>query len=135
MAFSLKDNFKKIQWVPTFLLHLMRAFSAGLIWCLVMMFTGARGTVSPFSILLTFPIIYFTFVPMILVISKIMSIFIDVLGEGFYAMVSFFFALLIIVGDPLLFVLNKLKPGILPVEKFNIVNFSMMLFILDPIKV
>src|ERR1700730_6849101 len=124
MAFSLKNNFKKIQWGPTFLLHLMRAFSAGLIWCLVMMLTGARGTVPPLSLLLTFPIIYFTFVPMILVISKIMSIFIDVLGEGFYAMVSFFFALLIIVGDPLLFVVNRLKPGILPAAKFNIVNFS-----------
>jgi hypothetical protein len=100
-----------------------------------MMFAGARGTASPLSILLTFPIIYFTFVPMILVISKIMSIFIDVLGEAFYAMVSFFFALLIIVGDPLLFALNRWKPGILPAEKFNIVNFSMILFILDPMKV
>jgi hypothetical protein len=137
MGFSIRENFKAIRWGPTLLLHLMRAFSAGLVWCLVMLFVGGGGpnTPSPFSMFVMFPILYFTFVPMILIICKIMSAFIAVLGEAFYAMVSFFLALGIIVGDPLLLALNKFKPGILPLRKFNFVNFSMILFVLDPAKV
>lgn len=137
MGFSIKENFKAIQWRPTLLLHLMRAFSAGLVWCLVMLIVGGGGpnTPSPFSMLVMFPIIYFTFVPIILIICKIMSVFIPVLGQAFYGFVSFFLALGIIVGDPLLFALNRFKPGILPVQKFNFVNFTMILFVLDPAKV
>lgn len=131
------QNFRNIQWGPTLLLHLMRTVSAGLVWCLVMLFVGSGGpnTPSPYSMLVMFPIIYFTFIPIILLICKMMSAFIAVLGGAFYAMVSFFFALGIIVGDPILFALNKFKPGILPVQKFNLFNFSMILFVLDPAKV
>ena len=136
MSFSIKENFKAIQWGPTLGLHLMRAFSAGLVWTIVLLASGSKGPDGQSAIftgLVIIPACIFGLPPFLMMGFKFMSFFVGGL-EWMFGLYSLVAALGVTVGDPILFLLNKVKVGILPVEKFNFFNFSVMLFVLDPNK-
>jgi hypothetical protein len=40
--------------------------------------------------------------------------------------------ILVMLGDPFVFVLHKAKPGWVPVQKYNFLNFVPIVFVLDP---
>jgi hypothetical protein len=135
MAFSIKDNFKDIAWGPTILLHLMRSVCAAVVWTIVAFACGAKA--EALQILIMVPVGYLLGVPMIFGMLKIVAGIFSIAGLGEfanlgYAFVSIIGALGIMVGDPILFALNKIKPGLLPVEKFWFINFCMILFVMKP---
>jgi hypothetical protein len=87
-----------------------------------------------FMALLVVPASYFITFPLAVVVGKVFVAIVGDLGQLAVNLLMFLFSFGILVGDPVLFVLNKIKPGLLPVQKFNIVNFSTILFVLDPSK-
>ena len=132
-AFS-KINFKAVQWGPTLLLHLLRSFSAGLIWAFVLLVAngGSSGGPSWWTMPFVLPFAYFVALPFYFLVAKIATAVAgDALALG-VAMVTLIFALGIVVGDPLVYILHKTKPEFVPTEKFNFVNFVIVLFVLDP---
>jgi hypothetical protein len=133
MAFSIKDNFKDIAWGQTILLHLMRSVCAAVVWTIVAFACGAKA--EAFQILIMVPAGYLLGVPIIFGMLKIVAGIFSIVGLGEFAnlgygLFSLIGALGIMVGDPLLFALNKIKPGLLPVEKFGFLNFCMILFVM-----
>ena len=124
--FSFKRDFKLIKWKETLWVNFLRSAFAGPIW---MIFAAVVGEM-PFSqalVYLLFPVLYLVGVlPIGLGASFLSSIGVPFVGWFALAM-----ALLIIAGDPFVFVLHKIKPEIVPVKKFNIINFTIILFVLD----
>jgi hypothetical protein len=132
-AFS-KINFKAVQWGPTLLLHLLRSFSAGLIWAFVLLVANGGSSSGPswWTMPFVLPFAYFVALPFYFLVAKVATAVAgDAIAFG-VAMVALIFALGIVVGDPLVYILHKTKPAFVPTEKFNFVNFSIVLFVEAP---
>jgi len=138
-AFSFADDIKKVQWGRTICLNMMRALAAGIVWGIVLLVTGngSGGADAPqwFMLPIMLPLGYLFIVPMFLIIGKIMTAILGQLGEIGVGMMTLLMGLGLAVGDPLVYLLYKLKPALVPTEKFNILNFALILFVLDPNKV
>lgn len=135
MAFSIRENFRDIAWGPTLLLQLMRSVSAGIVWTAILLAAGNGG--EAFQAIFMVPLYYLLGVPFILLIFKAVSPIFSAVGLGWgadlaYGLLTLLLALGIMVGDPLLFALKHIKPGILPVEKFKFFNFCMIFFVMKP---
>jgi hypothetical protein len=122
---------------PTLALHLLRAFSAGLVWAIVMLFANGGSPGGPTWWMMPFvlPFAYLFAVPIYFLAVKFFTAFAgDGLGQLCVAVVTIPFAVGIAVGDPLVYILHKTKPSFVPTEKFNLINFVLILFVLDPAK-
>jgi hypothetical protein len=134
-AFSLRTDFKKVQWVRTLWLNLLRAFAAGLVVTIIVLISGGNtGPSGPplFAMPFLAPLMYLLVLPAYLVAAKIMTN----LGGGVGVLiVSVILGLVLAAGDPLVFALHKLQPTLVPTEKFHFMNFTLCLWVLDPQKV
>ncbi len=125
--FSFKRDFNQIKWKETLWLNFLRALFAGPIWTIVMLSTG-----EPFSVAgtyLMFPLLYFVGALPIGLIGS----FLSGLGVPFAGWFTILCSLLVVVGDPFVFVIHKVKPNLVPVEKFSIFNFKLIIFVLDTV--
>ena len=132
-AFS-KINFKAVQWGPTLLLHLLRSFAAGVVWAFILLVANSGSSSGPswWAMPFVLPFAYFVALPFYFLVAKIATAVAgDAIALG-VAIVTLIFALGIVVGDPLVYILHKNKPEFVPIEKFNFVNFVIVLFVLDP---
>ncbi len=124
--FSFKRDYRRIKWQATLWVNVLRAAFAGPIWVIFMAFAGDM----PFPqvlVYLLFPALYLVgFLPLGLGASFLSSVGVPVVGW-----LSFAVALMIMVGDPFVFVLHKAKPEFVPVKTFNVINFTLILFVLD----
>jgi hypothetical protein len=77
--------------------------------------------------MLLFPVAYFTFLLPVGLIAGWLS------GRGvpFIGLFCFFVALCVVVGDPIVFLLHKFKPGVVPVDSPRFFNFKIINFIID----
>jgi len=137
-AFSFRENLKKIQWGRTLGLNLLRAFAAGVVWGIVMLFASA-GSPDPnappwFAMPFFLPFGYLFFLPCFLIAGKLVTMVGGGIGELAVGLGTIIFGLGIAVGDPLVFALHKLKPALVPTEKFSFINFAIVVFVLDPNK-
>lgn len=123
--FSLKRDFKYIQWGPTLLVNFERAISASLIWVILAFFLNS-GT-NPFTMLLT-PIIYFV----ILLPVGLISIYLTELGVPFAWFITLMALVTIVPGDPLLFIIHKIVPKLVPIKNYGLLNFTLILSVLEP---
>ena len=83
---------------------------------------------------------YLVALPVFLFAIFFLEKFVAALGDGFVFKLALFcitaFPVLVLVaGDPLVFALHKPKPALVPTEKFNFMNFTICLWVLDPQKV
>lgn len=126
---SSQDRPKKVEWSSTLWLNLPRAFCAGIIWSIVGIISGlslSSALLLPFGLLIAY-------IPLILtyaIIEKMPFL----VGGGFLA--QFVLAayqasvsLIVAVGDPFVYGIHYLKPSLLPVKTFSIINFKMCIFI------
>jgi hypothetical protein len=135
MALFSNINFKAVQWKPTLILHALRAFCAGLVWAIVLLFAGgtAGGGPSWWSMPVMFPLAYILAFPFYLLVAKMFLAFMgDGLGQLAVGLVMLIFAVGIAVGDPLVYLLHKKRPDLVPTETFRLVNLVAVLFVLDP---
>lgn len=126
-------DFKTAQWRPTLQLHLIRSSSAGLVWAALFLLTVGNSNDGPtwWAMPFMLPLLYFVGAPVYLVIAKIAAAFGD-MGKAFGGFIVLALAAGIVVGDPLVYVLSKQRPDLVPVERFGIFNLVVVMFVHPP---
>lgn len=126
-------DFKTVQWKPTAQLHLIRSVSAGLVWAVVLLLTVGNANDGPpwWAMPFMLPVLYFVGTPFYLVIAKAAAAFGD-MGKAFAGFIILALAVGIVVGDPLVYLLAKQRPDLVPVERFGFVNFVAVMFVTPP---
>lgn len=121
------NTLKRTDWKLTMLLHLARSVSAGVVWGAVLLFTGATEP-AWWAMPLVLPLMYFSVVPINLLIVKGIARFSD-FGPAFERFSVFIFGLGLVVGDPIVYLLLRRWGRILPIVGFrplNLVLFSLV---------
>jgi hypothetical protein len=138
-AFSFRKDFDKVQWGKTLWLNLLRAFCAGIVWGLVMLIASfsnpPSGDAPPwYALPFIFPLGFLFTLPMFLIAAKIFLAAMGDSGEFAVNLVTILLGLGLAAGDPFVFALHRIKPTLVPTEKFNFLNFALVLYVLDPAK-
>jgi len=127
--FSLRRDFRKIRWKETLLLNFVRSVFAGVAWMVILFIMsvqmgGRAPDLAPWQALI-FPLSYLTFfLPLGLV-----CMFLGEIGVPLIGLMTFVTASCVAVGDPLVFVLHKMIPGLVPVKNFGLLNFRLIIFV------
>jgi len=126
--FSIKRDWKNINWKATFQFNVFRSLCATPVWILFIWFTGSSQGKFPWEMLL-FPVIYFAFwVPFGLICGWLAR-----LGVPFVWMLSIISSLVIVIGDPVVWLIYKIKPDLVPIEKPKFFDFHLITFVIrDP---
>jgi len=123
-VFSWSRDFRNVNWAGTLKYNLIRAAGAGIVWFLLVLITGGKW--GAFTMLL-FPIIYFvSLLPLGLFTGWLSS-----KGVPWVGIFALFAAFLVAVGDPLVFILKKFKPEVVPVEKTPFFSLKTIIFVLN----
>jgi hypothetical protein len=131
-TFSWKRDFKNINWPETLKYCLIRAFWAGVAWALLGVAAGAGNlsgqTLHAATIPLGFVILYFV----LLLPIGLAAGWLSSMRVPFAGFISLIFSLMVAVGDPLVFIVFKLKRSKgLPVENPGFINFKIIIFIIN----
>lgn len=122
--FSFSENISDVLWKETLWHNALRAVAAGVVWGLVMLFAGTEG--NPVAMAAGMPLMYFVvLLPVGLLASLLSSI-------PFVGLFVAFIALLVAVGDPLVYVLSKFKPEWVPIDRPDIFSLRIIVFVLSP---
>lgn len=125
--FSLKEDWKYINWKATLITSLYRSIAAGIVWTIIMFFTDVPITTA-LLYPIGFPAAYFVFfLPLGLLFSTLNRMGVPIVG-----ILGIIFSLCISIGDPVLWIFNKLtKEQFVPVKNLSFVTFSIILFVVD----
>jgi hypothetical protein len=134
---SLGEFFRDVDWKNTLILNFERAFLASLVWAIVLFFiTKAGGVGSEWETFIYFLVaLPFSFtllyIPLGVVYSYITRNKTSESNIGCIITWMFVVAptLMIIVGDPILFLLHRIKPSLVPVDKYRFIEFSLAIFV------
>ncbi len=116
------ENFKGLLIKETIWLNALRSICAGIVWMILSFFMPSDAN-SPFYVKLFFPIAVPVLFLMFLVIAQILKMF---NMEGIGNILCMFFT---VPGDPLLYILFKAKPELVPVKSLNIFNFVSLILV------
>jgi len=127
--FDFKRDFKFIDWKSTALTALYRSIAAGLTWMIILLFADTQGGIG--TILLApvlWPVAYFViFLPLGYITATLSR-----MGVPYIGLISIVCSFLFIVGDPILWIFNKITEGkYIPVRDLNFINFTIILFVVD----
>lgn len=134
--FSFSRDFRSVDWGATLKHSLLRACCAGLVWATVGLIAGANQPQVPgghaafdtaflLALPLLFPIIYIVFLlPLGIVCGKLSGII------PFIGWVTIIFAVLIVVGDPLVCIISMFAPRIIPMHKPGFFMFVLIIWLL-----
>jgi hypothetical protein len=134
--FSFGRDLKNVKWLATIQLNMMRVFFASIIWIIIIALSGSKSDTPIFAIPFIAPIAYICIYPFILGTLSIIDKIPILLGGRMIAdivLLIFPFAvgIVIAIGDPLVFVLKNIQPNLVPIQKFNFVNFVWCIFVLN----
>ena len=122
--FTFKHDFRRIQWLPTLGLNELRAMCSGIVIYLIISIAGGQWTAWP--IMLALPFGYLIFIlPGFFLCQALARRGVDVAGW-----IGLILCLEVVAGDPVVFVLRKAFPRLVPVEKFGLLNFAVIIFVL-----
>lgn len=113
-----------VDWKSTFMVSAMRSAAAGVTWALLMLLTGNFENVLPF-LLLGAPIGVLFMVPLALVALVGAKIFSPIGLLGLIPLVY------MVSGDPLLWLVERLRPGTVPMDDFKLINGKTILIVFD----
>lgn len=161
-GFSIRRDIKHVQWGPTLQVMFVRAVGPAIVCTIVMIGAIMQGSVSitfvdllpGIAMILGTALFQFTLViPLIgLICWWLLSFFVKVEGKarrfvtpdngvfllpliiiGLFGFIGYFgMNLWLMLGDPIAFFVHKTKPGWVPVQKYNFLNFVPIVFVLDP---
>lgn len=128
MTFS---DLGRVHWLSTLKVALARGFFAGLVW-LVVTSLGPSATERSVLEMAMFPLMWMVLaVPLALFVQGVgwiggmiipaFGLFCTVLGSA-----------IVCVGDPFVYILNRMVPQLLDIADFKIMNFQPMMFITHP---
>lgn len=119
--FSIKRDWKKINWKATFQYNVFRSLCATPVWLL---FTSLLNEQFIWQMIL-FPVAYFAFwLPFGLICGWLAR-----LGIPFVGLLSIVSSLVIVVGDPVVWIISKIKPDLVPVDKPKFLDFHLIVFV------
>lgn len=123
--FSLRRDWKNIDWKATFQYNVFRSICATPAWVLL----GYLSTKQLSWVMLLFPVSYFGFwLPLGLLCSWLAR-----LGVPFIGLLSIVSSVVIVVGDPIVWIISKIKPDLVPVEKPKFIDFHLIIYVVrDP---
>ena len=115
------------DWKSTLLLNFERAAAAGIVWTVVTLLTAPnnQSVTESLKMLYMFPLGYlFGLMPIGLIAIKLGE-----QGIEWAKIVGGVISLLIVVGDPIVYLLSKLLPHIVPVQQFKMFNRVLVLLV------
>lgn len=112
-----------VQWGPTLLLNFWRSVAAGIVWFIIRLFM--QDPLSEAASMLLLPVVYFV----VLLPLGLLAIFLTNAGVPYVWLVSLIAAVSIIVGDPILFLISLIKPGIFSVRHYSPLNFKLIMLV------
>ncbi len=112
-----------VQWGPTLLLNFWRSVAAGIVWFIVRLLI--QDPLPEAASMLLLPVVYFV----VLLPLGLLAIFLTNVGVPYVWFVSLVAAVSIIVGDPILFLIGLIKPGIFGVQHYSPLNFKLIMLI------
>jgi hypothetical protein len=125
--FSWKRDRKNIMWAETGLLILVRAVAASLVWIIFIAFQARL----PFTQMLVFfgtYVVLFAVLPLLAIVVGLLSEIIPFIG-----FINFFILLVLLPGDPVVFAVHKVFPGIVPVDSYPFLNFRALTWVLTEV--
>ena len=122
MSFSAKRDWKNIAWKETVQFNVFRSICAIPPWLLLTYLSSKHFE----WVMFLFPVVYFAiFLPMGLVFGWLARI-----GVPFMGLISIISSIVIVVGDPIVWIISKIKPDLVPVEKPKFFDLSLIVFAL-----
>jgi hypothetical protein len=118
------NSLKRLLIKETIWINVLRGICAG-IMLLILTFFMPKEQMAPLQFRIFFPIAYPFIILFFFLITQILSIFsLGGIGRLTTTIVA-------IIGDPLLFILHKVKPEWVPIEKLNFLNFNAFFLIYE----
>ena len=112
---------KNLLFTQTLIVNLLRSLFAGVVW---MIFALATGSAADASVLF-FPVV----APVLLLFFYLLSQALRIFNlEGIGSIACMFFS---VPGDPFVYILRQIKPGVVPVDEFAIINFVGIIYVYD----
>jgi hypothetical protein len=106
-----------VDWKPTLILNVARAFCAGVVWSLIVLMSEGVGA-NFFIMLFAFPLSYcLVILPVGIAARKLSDS-----GVAWAGVVAAVCSVMVFIGDPLLFLLKKWAPRLVPVDDFKVIN-------------
>lgn len=125
--FSFKKHKSYILWTDTLWHNGLRAFAAGIVWCIILLLQHKRMDAAIILMPIIIPISYFIFYVPIGVFCSILS---D-LGVPIIGIFTMIINIIIMPGDPAVYILHKINPKWVPAKEPHFIGLSVVVFILD----
>lgn len=123
--FNVLKNLHRIAWKPTLWINFLRATCATPV---LILFSALSGEYMSIEIYLLYPLFYLAILgPFLYLFKTIVSAFSDPMGG---VVVLLFATICIVGGDPSVFLIHKIKPEIVPLERYPFLCFAIFLFVL-----
>ena len=116
------------MWKETLWYNGLRSAGAGLTIGFLLFFGSGQ---SHFAAMFGFPITYFIF---LLPVGLLAALLANVPILGWLGLVAFFFGLLVALGDPWVFLLKRVAPQAVPMERPSLFSPKLIQFVLVPFK-
>jgi len=118
---TIKNETQNVDWKATSTVNLIRAFFSGLVLMVIALLSGALSSMGPqiFALPVAIPLFFLIAMPIIRVFQKV----------SFMKWVNLVFVLMFIFGDPLVFILHKLVPQAVPIDKYNFINVAALIYV------
>lgn len=121
--FNFTEDISSVLWKETFWHNALRAAGAGIVWCLVFVLTGSPG--DGLGMLVAMPFSYFVVLVPIGLLAAWLS------WIPFIGLITGLFALLVAVGDPLVYTLKQFRPRWVPIEDPDMFSFQLIGFVMS----
>jgi len=135
--FLWKRDYKYINWEKTLIVNSLRAGATGCVYLVFFLFALlTEGQHSNFETQFIFVLI---FIPIIAPIAYLIiylpigliCTFLSNKGVPFVGWFSLLLSIVLMLGDPLIYIIKKVKPNLVPVEYYSLINFTMIIFVLE----
>lgn len=135
--FKFRRDFRRVQWLPTLQVNLLRSVAAGVVVGMVVFvgsFFSAHGKVQWQGLTFPFlwPLMYLVFLLPIGILCAFLAGVLDNIVGTIAAFIALVMALYQTVGDPLVFILHRKKPAWVPLDRYPFFAFTLILWVLKP---
>lgn len=120
--FNFTEDISSVLWRETFWLNALRAAGAGVVWGLLGLILG-----DPMGLVMIagLPVTYFFFLLPIGLLAAWLS------WIPFIGLITGLFALIVAVGDPLVYTLKQFRPRWVPLEDPDMFSFQLIGFVMS----
>ena len=117
-------SFKNILWQSTLKINLIRAVVAGFVWTVIAVIMGQDY---PWLGVIAVPVSYFLFFLPLGIISN----WLRNQGVPYVWMLSFITGIMVMPADPIVYLIHKSKPGLLPVKEYPLIEPAIVFWVYD----